>query len=157
MKNPEPIVCKLRSIPSSIEQGLKSGRYSGSFDWGVKGLLDNSWIVLAYLDDVDWVSLKLDYKTEEDIIQGCLQYLNMVPEKKKGAKKQPKPKFGNLKMFKSKFATKDGIPYIIAEFITDERTNPNFWGSGQSWDGKKISKKRGRPAKIVAELQPASE
>ena len=148
----DPIVCKFRKITTSIEEGTRSGRYSGSFHWDIKGYLDQNWVVLAYLEGVDWQGLRRDYKSDDDIIKGCLRHLNQTTEKKKGAKKEPRPKFGKLQPYKAKFVSKDDKQFIIVEFITDERANANFWGSGQSWDGTKVSKKRGRPSKVKEEI-----
>lgn len=147
----EPIACSFIKLPSSIESGLKSAKFSNSCHWDIRGFLEQKWVIMGYLD-VNWVELK-KYLSEEDIVSGCLKFLNQTPEKKKGAKKEPRPKFGKLQMYKSVFKIKFDKPIIIVELITDERVINDVWGSGQTWDGKKVTKKRGRKPKIKTEIE----
>lgn len=152
----EPIKCGFRKIPNYPEEGLKAGRYSGSFHWEVKDFAYKKWVVLGYLD-VDWVELEKQGKSQAEILLGCLQHLNIVPEAKKGSKKEPKPKYGLLEPYKADFklGRKDNEkPFIIVQFKTNEQSNPHFWSSGPSWNGKSVStKKRGRPPKVKIEEQ----
>lgn len=149
----KPIECEFRKIPNYPEEGLKSGRYSGSFHWEVKDFSEKSWVVLGYLD-VDWISLReQEGLSQDEILLGCLTHLNKVPERKKHSKKDPKPKYGLLEPYKADFKAKDNKPFIIVQFKTNERNNPNFWCEGQSWDGTKIGKKRGRPPKTKTDQQ----
>jgi len=145
----EPIECSFRKIRNSPEEGFRFGRYSGSFHWEIKDFALKRWVVLGYLD-VDWPKLK-ESKSEDQILLGCLQYLNKVPERKKHAKKDPKPKYGYLEPYKADFKIKNNNAYIIVQFKTNEQNNPNFWSEGQSWNGERIGKKRGRPPKIRVE------
>ena len=42
----EPIECSFRKIPNSPEEGLKHGRYSGSFHWEIKDFALKKWVIL---------------------------------------------------------------------------------------------------------------
>jgi hypothetical protein len=51
--------------------------------------------------------IKIDFEiyesqgyTREQILQGCINYLNLAPPRKKYAKKQTKPLYGKLKLHK---------------------------------------------------------
>ena len=113
------ITCDLRTVNS---EG-KKGRYSQTMHWDVKGFGKNRWVVLGYID-VNWPNMDID---KEDVLLGCLQVLNKVPERKKYAKKQPQAPYGKLERYKEKFV--DGEkPYIICEFITDDNKNESFIG-----------------------------
>lgn len=106
---------------------------------------------MGYLD-VDWETIEKEQQISKDeILLGCLKHLNIVPEKKKNAKKEPKPKYGILEPYKADFKTKDGKSFIVVQFKTNERANPNFWCEGHSWDGERIIKKRGRKPKVQTE------
>lgn len=145
----QPIKCDFRKISASAQEGLKSGRYSGSLHWEVPKFMEKVWVVLAYID-IDWVKLEQE-KSKDEILLSCLAHLNKVPERKKHSKKEPRPKYGKLQPYKADFKVKDGKPFIICQFKTDERANTHFWGEGPSWNGEKIGKKRGRPPKVKVE------
>jgi len=146
-----PIECSFRKIPNYPEEGFKDGRFSGSFHWDIKEFSDKKWVVLGYLE-VDWPSIiREENLTQEDIVTGCLKFLNIVPERKKRAKKDPRPKYGLLESYKADFKVKNGKAFIIAQLKTSDQANSHFWGEGQNWNGGKILRKRGRPPKIKVE------
>jgi hypothetical protein len=146
----EEIPCSFRKIVNYPEEGTKSGRYSGCLHWDIKDFAYKKWVILGYID-LDWVSLTNQGKSKDEIILGCLQHLNVVPERKKHAKKDPQPKYGLLEPYKADFKENNGKPFIIVQFKTNERNNPNFWSEGPSWNGEMVGKKRGRPPKIKTE------
>lgn len=151
----EPIECDFRKINNYPQEGMRSGRYSGSFHWDIKEFAFKKWVILGYLD-VDWLSLEKSGKSQSEILLGCLLHLNKTPERKKHAKKDPRPQYGVLEPYKADFklAKKEGqSPFIIVQFKIDERVNANFWCEGQSWDGQKTGKKRGRPPKVKVEAE----
>jgi len=124
------IECTWRQI-TNIGPEVKSGRYSGCFHWEIPGFGKEKWIVLGYLE-CDWVNEKeVIGRSEESIIAGCLAYLNKIPDTKTPQKKEPKPTYGKLEPYKADFKIgKDGKQFIIAQFVTNEDDNENFWGEG---------------------------
>ena len=62
--------------------------------------------------------------TEIQIFQSCLNYLNNQKDNK------GKSIYGFLKPYKADFKNKNGKQYIIAQMVSDQRKNINFWGEG---------------------------
>lgn len=122
-----------QSIYTTSEE-LKLGRYSGSIypfeNFGLK-----KWVIHAYLK-VDYERLVNEGMSKKRIIDGCLKFLNKLPERKKYQKKEPKPEFGNLEPLVSRIDGDYDCHYkegkMIVTLVTDDRFNPNFWGEGFS-------------------------
>lgn len=134
----------------------RSGRYSQSHH-NISGFGVNRWVVIGYLE-VDYQRLQYEGKTEEEIIEGCAQYLSQPPARKKYQKKDPKPLYGALEplpapwrgMGKYSVKPKPGFDNrLIVEFITDQRKNKNFWDEGPSLMGGpiKITRKKKKEKK----------
>lgn len=131
----EKVVCAFlpftKSTYSTTDSEKKFGIYTNSIytfpDFGVK-----KWVVHAYLL-VDYDKYYAEGWTENRLIDGCLNYLNDV-EKKKGAKKTPKPKYGSLEPLVSRWKGVYDLVYkpdrIIISLVTDDPKNINFWGEG---------------------------
>jgi len=66
-------------------------------------------------------------------VEGCVEYLNQPPERKKYEKKNLVPPYGTLSLYQYTFK-KDhvGRDYIEVLLITDQKKNKNFWGKGTS-------------------------
>ena len=130
------IECSFIKIPqySHVKSDeYKDGRYSTS-PANVRGLGTKQWVVLAYLKPKEgFHGLRILKKSNEEIIQGCLNYLNNPEERKKYQKKEPTPKYGFLTLVSKeiKFIEKDGQEVAVVELATNERTNENFWGEGE--------------------------
>ena len=45
--------------------------------------------------------------------------------------KKGKKKYGNLELYKFNRIPKLGQEVVVAELITDDRKNENFWGEGE--------------------------
>jgi len=127
----DPIPCELRSIP---EYGamlpdwnpdkLRKGRYSSSTYVGVT---DKRYAVISYLEG-DFAPYADQGMTDEEIVSGCIAYLNLAPPRKKYAKKTPKPPYGKLELLRShRREGDDGVFYIVV-MTTDQKKNKNFWG-----------------------------
>jgi len=136
LRKPEfgEIECSFVKIPqySHVKSDdYRDGRYSAS-PANVRGLGSKQWVILAYLK-TDFQMLKEQKKTDEEIIQGCLNYLNNPEERKKYQKKEPTPKYGYLTLVSKeiKFIEKNGEKVAVVELATNERTNENFWGEGE--------------------------
>lgn len=131
----EKIECSFIPIKKSTfsnSQETKLGIYSNSIytfpDYGTK-----KWIVYAYLK-VDHKSfLDKGYSTKK-LINGCLNFLNEIPESSRRSKKIQKCTYGKLEPLVSKIDGDYAVKYkddrVIIELITDDRQNPNFWGEG---------------------------
>lgn len=128
------IECSFVKIPqySHVKSDdLRDGRYSTS-PANVRGLGTKQWVVLAYIK-AEFDKHRILRKSNEEIIQGCLNYLNNPEERKKYQKKEPTPKYGFLTLVSKeiKFVEKDGQKVAVVELATNERTNENFWGEGE--------------------------
>jgi hypothetical protein len=136
------ITCDFRQINNSCTEETRSGRYSQSMHWEVDGFGSSKWVVLGYID-IDWPTLiKESYLNEKDILQRILNHLNTPPERKKFQKKDPTPKYGKLEPYKADFKIKNGKPFIIAQFLTNQHDNEHFWGEAPIQSGVKIKKEK---------------
>ena len=128
------VECSFVKIPqySHIKsEEYRDGRYSTSPS-NLRGIGTKQWVVLGYIHanfDLER-SLK---KSDKDIIQGCVNYLNNAEDRKKYQKKEPSPKYGFLTLISDeiKFIQKNGQEVAVVELSTNERTNENFWGEGE--------------------------
>ncbi len=129
------IECSFLGIPQYSFLGnnseLKCGRYSTSPP-NIKGLGTKQWVVLAYIK-CPFNQYRILRKSDKEIIEGCLTYLNNPEQRKKYQKKEPTPKYGFLTLISKeiKFIQKFGEEVAIVELATNERTNENFWGEGE--------------------------
>ena len=127
------IACNLIKIPEYIgnpTSRAKVGRYHGSSFWDIKGFGSKKWVIAAYIEVHDQAIF--DSMSEREIIEGCLETLNTPPPRKKYAKKDPKPKYGKLELYKSSLVRKSGKTVISTLLITSEKKNKLFWGKGRS-------------------------
>jgi len=139
----EQIKCELMDIPkwsfvgSSKKRRYKKGRYHGSMFWEVSGFGVKKWVVATNIKVDHLLYLEAGY-TEKEIIDGCLDFLNKPPPRKKyQRKKTNKPKYGELELHSYK--VKEGETWIQALLIVNDRNNRHFWGKGQ-----KLSTRRKR-------------
>ena len=127
------IECKLRERPEFQNyktHRLKQGRYHGSYFHDIKDFAKSKWIVMIEIDTVN----KEDTITVENhqlIAEGCVEYLNQLPIRKRKTKKKRIPQYGNLELYKSTYKEDEAGGYIVAHIITDQKRNKHFWGSGQ--------------------------
>ena len=123
-----------------FEEGeTKLGRYDGT-NMNIKGLGYDKWALVANILLNDPVQKYLEEGlTEEQILVGCLEFLNKPP-----TKRSRKPKYGHLEH--RYFKLLDGEK-ITVSLTTTDRNNKHFWGRGsKAREVRKISK-RGRPRK----------
>ena len=132
----DPISCKLLGIKefswsSKEDAPVKYGRYHGSCfseveHWGVK-----QWVVGTYIL-VDYESLREEGKSDDEIVQGCLKFLNPPPVRKKFQKKAKKPIYGSLEQVpvSYSFVDRNQQKCISVLVVTDSRKNKKFWGEG---------------------------
>jgi hypothetical protein len=139
------IECDFRQISNSGSEETRAGRYSQSMHWEVENFGSSKWVVLGYID-INWANMVRDeLLSEKDIIFRILNHLNTAPEKKKYQKKEPEPKYGKLEPYKADFKIKDGKQFIIAQFLTNQHDNPNFWGDAPIQSGVKVKKTKRDP------------
>lgn len=119
---------QLKKSPWTVEEETKCGRYHNSV-FNVEGYGKSQWAICGYLE-ADFDKYLEEGMSEEDIIKGCVEYLNVTPTRKKYQKKKPVPKFGNLKLIQAKLKEADNKRYIEIILGTDQRKSKMFWGEG---------------------------
>ena len=125
------IKCTFRDVANTTGQEVKKGRYHRSNFWDVKGFGKDRWVIAAYLelendDFPPWMS-------EEEVVEACLEYLNAPPPRQIYEKKKHTSLYGTLRPYQHTFKKDADLhPYIEVILITDQRTNPSFWGKGKS-------------------------
>jgi hypothetical protein len=119
----------------------KVGSYHGSHFWEVKGFGREKWVISLVLEGMDIDAFLREGMTVEEMVEGCIRYLN-----KPTGKRKKKKLYGNLEILRrpalqAQQSEKDRMRYSIREekgnkyisllAITDDRRNKNFWGKGQ--------------------------
>ena len=114
----------------TIESDKKRfGRYHRTNFWNIKGYGKDTWVVAARLRVVDPLPVGHDL-SESDILERCIDFLNTPPAKKKYAKKDPVPKYGNLKLYHHKKFCESGIFSVLLK--VKKSKNKYFWGRGKN-------------------------
>lgn len=131
----EKVECELLPITKSLFSDPKSEKRYGIYSNSVftfPNFAISKWVVSTYLS-VDYEKYYNEGWTENRLIDACINHLNYV-ERKKGAKKDPKPKFGKLEPLVSRWKGVYDLTYkgnrIVINLITDDPKNSNFWGEG---------------------------
>ena len=123
------------SLPELGENKTRAGRYSGSAhcipEYGRK-----KWVVLAYLDIPDLPLRLAQGTTEREILEGCVEFLNQPPPRKKYQRRNRKPLYGTLELISYRFVDKGDEKVCCVTLSTDQRKNKNFWGSGRQILGR---------------------
>jgi hypothetical protein len=125
-----PIECSLMPIDQyshAPTEEKRYGRYAQS-TYSLSSFGKNSYIVVAYID-VDVEKYREQNISDEQIVKGCMEFLNKSPEESKKKKESKKP-YGNLQLYNYKIINKFGKNIIAIELVTDSRTNDKFWGTG---------------------------
>ena len=127
--------CKLMKVPdlipvSSPNSRKKMGKYHNSCFWDVPNFGSKKWVIGVYIDIED--KTVMSKYTIDEVLEGCVNFLNKPPPRKKYAKRQPKPLFGNLERYKAKMVLKNGVKVLSALLITDQKKNRLFWGKGRN-------------------------
>ena len=129
------IKCKFRekeefsSVLPKNNGKKKKGRYHRSFFSDVEGYGKTSWIIMTEIDVTDG-DYSLDSTNVEEIAEGCVEYLNQPPKRKRKTKKKIKLPYGSLELHKVSLKEDDNGTYIFAHLIINERKNKNFWSEG---------------------------
>ena len=125
---------EFESVVPNWDGPKKCGNYHGSVWHEVEGFGVSHWVVGAHVV-VDYEKYREQGMSDEEIIRGCIEYLNSPPKRKKYAKRRPKPLYGKLGEFplRHKFKEKSGKKCIMMILVTDQRKNKNFHGEGQNY------------------------
>lgn len=134
MSDINEIECELREIPEHFfdtkSTKLKRGKYHGSNFWDVPNFGTKQWVVAARID-MDFDAYEDTSATIEELAQACVNYLNKPPPRRKYAKRQPKPKYGVLELYRAKIVERGDDKYIDAYLIVKNRKEKHFWGKGR--------------------------
>lgn len=114
-------------IKSYANNKTKMGRYHGSMFWNVPGFASKKWVVAARIRVEDNIPPSF---SDEDLIDGCIEFLNTPPPRKKFQRRIRKPKYGKLELHTAKVVRKDDAVYISALLLTEDRNSKHFWGKG---------------------------
>ena len=136
------IPCSFEPVPQWYgifsEGESKLGRYSET-NLNVKGLGYDKWALVANIivdkPVEEYLSAGL---TEDQVVAGCLEFLNKPP-----TKRARKPKYGHLVPRYFKVLDKK----ITTSLTTTDRNSKFFWGRGSKSQEPRQTSKRGRPRK----------
>jgi len=122
------------SVVPNWEGPKKCGNYHGSVWHEVDGFGVSKWVVGTHVV-VDYEKYHKQGMSDEDILRGCIEYLNCPPKRKKYAKRTPKPMYGTLDdmPLRYKLKNKNGTNCIMMILVTNQRKNKHFHGEGQNY------------------------
>ena len=123
-------------LPSQAKKRKKLGRYHGSYFWEVEGFGSKSWVVMVDLVPDNLQDLISEGHSIDEIVEGCVNYLNELPIRKRKTKKKKKPLYGTLKPFRVELREEGDKNYLFAMLITDQRKNKHFWSEGNIVRGR---------------------
>ena len=129
------IKCDLKAMPEHSvlvpgeDDKLKYGRYHGSMFWDIPEFSVKKWVVATQIilqEDLP------NSMSDREVIEGCVEYINTPPPRKKFERRNKKPKYGTLELYKGKVHRDGENAYISALLITDKRKSKHFWGKGRA-------------------------
>jgi len=125
---------EFESVVPNWDGPKKCGNYHGSVWHEVQGFGTSHWVVGTHVV-VDYDKYRKLGMTDEEILRGCIEFLNCPPKRKKYAKRTPKPLYGQLGdlPLRHKFKIKSGKKCIMMILVTDKRKNRHFHGEGQNY------------------------
>jgi len=133
------IPCNFRMLPEwshvrgREKEKKKAGVYHGSFFHDIPAFGRSCWVVLGEIDIDFGAHCDRGNISEREVVEACVNYLNLPPPRKKYAKRQPQPPYGKLELYK--YYVKEEDPgtnktRVQILLITDQRKNKNFWREG---------------------------
>tara|TARA_Y100000310_G_scaffold132803_1_gene131765 strand:+ start:822 stop:1289 length:468 start_codon:yes stop_codon:yes gene_type:complete len=149
------IECKFQGIVEHFFVGcdqtkVKYGRYLRSLYPRVKDHGRGKWCVGVKIDVENLDELLKENKSTEEILTGCVEYLNIIKQPKRGRRRK-NPPYGNLEVYYNKIPSwerekkrgskkkearvkvlvaPNGTKHLSAVLIIDQIKNKHFWGSG---------------------------
>jgi hypothetical protein len=129
------IECTLSGIKKDFANSkskTKNGLYSSCIHHNVKGFGRKTWVVIVNID-LDYNKHSAEGKSLEDIVEGCIEYLNTPPKSKYGKRRKRKPLYGmfNKEPYRAHLKEKSGEKYIQAMLLVNDRKRSCFWGEGE--------------------------
>lgn len=126
------------AIPAIAGDRKKLGKYDRT-NLNVEGLGYKKWALVAYIVPDEPIQKYLnDGFTEQQIVDGCIKFLNKPP-----TKRSRKSRYGNLECRYFVFLEE----MISISLLVDQRNNKYFWGKGSKSRVQRAYSKRGRPRK----------
>ena len=134
----EPIPCSFLArsqyagiLPNYEPDLLRQGTYHSSMFFDVEQFGVKRWVVGTYID-VDYEAYLEQGLTIEEVLAGCIIFLNQPPPRKKYQRRLKNPLYGNLDPMPYRHGLKeiDGKKYIWALLVTDKRKCRYFWSEG---------------------------
>lgn len=142
----EPIECALRVI-EEVKEKPKYGRYLNTWYNGVRGIGKKKFPVALRID-ADFEKCLEEGMDVEEIALGCVEFLNIIKQPKRGRRKTKRP-YGTLEVVfspipswerekgrgakkqeaRAKFVDDDGDKYLQVIVCTDNRKVKTFCGS----------------------------
>jgi hypothetical protein len=95
------------------------------------------------------VNISLDYDKHEaegttlqEMLEGCLKYLNTPQKSKYGTRRRRKPTYGIFEgVYKGTVKEEKGKKFVQAILIVDHQKSKHFWGVGAVFKTKRRKKK----------------
>ena len=119
------------SIPSEKK---KFGRYHATNFWDIKGYGQKKWVVSVRIKVED--PNDVFGHTDEEALEGCLNFLNTPPPRKKYARKNPEPKYGSMTLYKGKAIERGefapGSKVYSALILVEKQKSKFFWSKGKN-------------------------
>jgi len=125
------------SLITTSNKRIKYGIYLTS-SYPIKKREKRCWIVGVNIE-LDYTCHIKDGKTNDEIVEGCIEYLNTPPKRKR------KPLYGLFESKPYKYSIKkseDGEIYIQLLLLANLRKNKQFWGVGTNIKSITVRKKR---------------
>jgi len=129
--------CSLQPIINKYYAGdhgnqPKYGVYTQQMYWGVKGYAKKVWVVAVKIN-LDYDKAKEVYETDDEIVQKCIEFLNVPPKSKYGKRRQRKPLYTfEPEPYQYKIVEKEDKKIISARLKIKEQKNKHFWKTGPS-------------------------
>ena len=119
------------SIPSEKK---RFGRYHATNFWDIKGYGKKKWVVSV------WIKIQnpseVNGLSDNEVLEGCLNFLNTPPPRKKYARKDPEPKYGSLSLYRGKSIDHEdaerGSMIYSALVLVEKQKSKHFWSKGKN-------------------------
>lgn len=138
--NPDSIACEL--VPMDEYDNIESpkkrfGRYHGTNFWNIRGYGRKVWVVASRIRILE--PHLFSGLNDRELVERCIRFLNTPPPRKKYAKKQPTPKYGNLDLYSFKRVVHENTqeasdpPSVFSVLLKVSKSkNKLFWGKGKN-------------------------
>ena len=118
-------------IKSAISNREYDGVYHRSNFFSIKGYRDTKWMITMEIKCSVALMKRQGYENS-DIVDACVKYLNRAPKKKRYARKEPQPKYGNLELYSFSFRPVVEGEVLQLMLLTDQQKNKFLKGKGKN-------------------------